>query len=215
MDSVWAWTIVAGLGVVHGLSPASGWMFAAACGVRDGTPVWRTLRPIALGHALSIAIVACAFAQGLAMDRGQAQSLAGASLIGVATYRWLRCAWPDQDRSVPQHRRPSARAERAGMASWSFLVATAHGSGLMLVPALMPLCMPRSVARELAAADPLPMALAAVSVHVIATLATTGIVATAVARGLAPHAHRMSRAAARQVWTTALAITGAWLLATR
>ncbi|HEU5293577.1 MAG TPA: hypothetical protein VFU71_02195, partial [Burkholderiaceae bacterium] len=73
MADLWPWLVVAGLGALHGLSPATGWMFAAACGVRagDGRQAWRALLPIALGHAASIALVACAFAHGLSIDRAR------------------------------------------------------------------------------------------------------------------------------------------------
>ena len=35
MTSIWPWVAVAGLGGLHGLNPATGWMFAAAWGVRS------------------------------------------------------------------------------------------------------------------------------------------------------------------------------------
>jgi hypothetical protein len=94
MASLWPWLAIAGLGALHGLSPANGWMFAAAWGVRtrDAAQVRRALLPIGIGHAASIALVACAFAQGLSMDRARVQALAGALLVGEAFYRLLRGA---------------------------------------------------------------------------------------------------------------------------
>ena len=78
MAILWPWLAIAGLGALHGLSPATGWMFAAAWGVRAGdvAQVRRALLPIAIGHAASMAVVACAFAQGLSMDRALAHRLA-------------------------------------------------------------------------------------------------------------------------------------------
>src|SRR5882672_2579667 len=89
MATLWPWLAVAGLGALHGLSPANGWMFAAACGVRagDGSQARCALLPIGIGHVASVAIVACAFAQGMLMDRTRAQFVAGALLVGVASYR--------------------------------------------------------------------------------------------------------------------------------
>jgi hypothetical protein len=97
MANLWPWLAVAGLGALHGLSPANGWMFAAAWGVqaRKGTQqaqARRALLPIAIGHAASIVVVACAFAQGMSMDRARVQDLAGALLVGAAAYRLLRGA---------------------------------------------------------------------------------------------------------------------------
>ncbi|MGO1001144.1 hypothetical protein [Lysobacter sp. CA196] len=207
MASLWPWMVVAGLGALHGLSPATGWMFAAACGVRDRTQVRRTLLPIAIGHVVSIAIVAYAFAQGLQMDRAQVQGVAGALLVCVASYRCLR----GDRRPAPQW----ANAGRVGIACWSFLMATTHGSGLMLVPALVPMCLSGSPAREITASGSLILAFAAVALHMAATLATTGVIAAAVSRGVASQAHRLGSAAANRAWTAVMAITGVLLIVMR
>jgi hypothetical protein len=207
MASLWPWLAVAGLGALHGLSPANGWMFAAACGVRagDAAQARRALLPIAVGHAASVAVVACVVAQGMAFDRALFQSLAGALLVGAASYRLVHGA----DRWMPMR----AQAGRAGLALWSFLMATAHGAGLMLVPALVPLCASQGPAREITASGSLLLALGAVVVHSAAMLLTTGFVAGGVCRGAAAHQRLLSGAAARQVWTAALAGTGVVLMA--
>lgn len=207
MASLWPWMVIAGLGALHGLSPATGWMFAAACGMHDRTQVWRALLPIAIGHVLSIAIVACAFAQGLQMDRAKVQGVAGALLLCVASYRWLSSARQRAPRDL--------RVGGAGIAFWSFLVATVHGSGLMLVPALVPMCLSGSPAREITASGSLLLAFAAVALHMAATLATTGVIAAAVSRGIAAQAHRLSGAAASRAWSAVLAITGVLLIVLR
>ncbi|HEX7952581.1 MAG TPA: hypothetical protein VF523_05850, partial [Burkholderiales bacterium] len=92
MTHFWPWLALAGVGALHGLNPANGWMFAAACGVRsrDTAQARRALLPIGIGHVVSIAIVAGAFAQGLAMDRALVQVLGGALLVGAAVYRLVR-----------------------------------------------------------------------------------------------------------------------------
>ena len=209
MANLWPWLAIAGLGALHGLSPATGWMFAAAWGVRagDGTQVRRALLPIAIGHVASIALVACAFAQGMSMDRALVQDLAGALLVGAASYRLLRGA----GRRTPI----SAQAGHAGIALWSFLMATAHGAGLMLVPALLPLCLADDPARKITTSGSLVLALAAVGVHTAAMLLTTGVIATGVWRGVAMHPRLLSGTAPRQTWTATLAITGVLLMALR
>lgn len=208
MANLWPWLAVAGLGALHGLNPANGWMFAAARGLRarDGTQVRRALWPIAIGHAASIAVVACAFAQGLSMNGERAADLAGALLVGFAAYRLLRGV---------RHCVPiGMRAGHTGLALWSFLMATAHGTGLMLVPALVPLCIGDSPARALTASGSLALALAAVGLHMAAMLGTTALVATGVRRGLAKRT-RLSSDTAGHAWTAALAATGVLVLALR
>jgi hypothetical protein len=174
MDNLWPWLVVAGMGALHGLNPATGWMFAAAWGVRsrDRAQALRALLPIAVGHAASIALVAAAVAFGLSLDRVALQTLAGGLLIVVAVvHLWGR---------TPKAAR--APAGHVGLALWSFMMSTAHGAGLMLVPALA-LCMGDASARETTASGPLTLALAAVGVHTAAMLAATGVIATGVCRG--------------------------------
>ena len=133
MASLWPWLAVAGIGALHGLNPATGWMLAAAWGVRsrDRAQALRALVPIAVGHAASVALVAAAVAFGLSMDRVVLQALAGGLLVVVAIAHL----------SGRTPKRARAPAGHAGLALWSFMMSTAHGAGLMLVPALMPLCM--------------------------------------------------------------------------
>jgi hypothetical protein len=200
---------VAGLGALHGLNPANGWMFAAAWGVRarDGAQARRALLPIGIGHVASVAIVACAFAQGMSMDRTLVQALAGALLVGAASIRLLRGA----GQGAPVGK----QASHAGIALWSFLMATAHGAGLLLVPALASMCLANNPAREITASGSLVLALGAVSVHTAAMLVTTGVVATGVCRGVAMHPRLLSGTAPHPAWTAAMAVTGVLLMALR
>jgi len=160
MASLWPWLTVAGFGALHGLNPATGWMLAAAWGVhsRNRKHALRALAPIAVGHTLAIVLVALAVVFGLPMDRGLLQALAVGLLLVVAI----------------------CHLAGAGLALWSFMMSTAHGAGLMLVPALMPLCITDAPARELTASSSLALALAAVGVHTAAMLAVTGLIATGV-----------------------------------
>jgi len=168
MAGLWPWLAVAGFGALHGLNPATGWMFAAAWGVRsrDHKQALRALMPIAVGHALSVGVVAAAVAFGLSMDRAVLQVAAGGLLVLVAICHLFG----------------------AGLALWSFIMSTAHGAGLMLVPALVPLCMGDASTRGLTASGSLMLALAAVGVHTAAMLAVTGVIAIGVAAGLTPWA---------------------------
>lgn len=174
MASLWPWLAVAGMGVLHGLNPATGWMFAAAWGLRshDRAQVLRALWPIAVGHVASIAPVIVAVAFGLSMDRSLVQWLAGGLLVMVVLAH-LSGHLPAMARAPAGH---------AGLALWSFMMSTAHGAGLMLVPALIPLCM--GDASKGAIGDSLMVAFAAVAVHALAMLAATGLMAVGFGAGV-------------------------------
>jgi hypothetical protein len=178
MASLWPWLAVAGIGALHGLNPATGWILAAACGVRsrDRTQALRALMPIAAGHATSVALVAAAVALGLAMDRVVLQVIAGGLLVTIATVHL----------SGRTHKRVRVRlpAGHVALTLWSFMMSTAHGAGLMLVPALVPLCLADAPAREITASGSLALALAAVGVHAAAMLAVSGVIASGVCSGL-------------------------------
>lgn len=172
MASLWPWLLVAGVGALHGLNPATGWMWAAAWGLRsrDSAQAWRALAPIAAGHAASVALVASAVVFGFAMDRFALQVFAG-GLLAALTVLHLSGRAPRAMRAPAGH---------AGLALWSFMVSSAHGAGLMLVPALVPLCAGDASALEMRGSGPLVLALAAVGVHTAAMLAVTAIVAAGV-----------------------------------
>lgn len=185
MWSFWPWLAVVGVGALHGLNPAAGWMFAAAWGVqsRDRAQALRALAPIAVGHAVSVALLAAAVALGLSMDRVVLQALAGMLLVVVAVYHLL----------ARKAERTRASASHAGLALWSFMMSTAHGAGLMLAPALIPFCMGDAPAREMTASGALTLALAAVGVHTAAMLAVTGVIAFGVCRGFDAGASLLQR----------------------
>lgn len=172
MSSLLPWLAVAGVGALHGLNPANGWACAAAWGLRsrDRAQAMRALLPIAVGHLASIALLAGAVVWGLAMDRFALQMLAGGLLVACAVLHLSGCA----------------PAGQAGLALWSFMMASAHGAGLMLVPVLVPLCAGEATLagmEGMAGAGPLLLALAALGVHTAAMLIVTGLVASGVCRG--------------------------------
>lgn len=209
MADLWPWLAVAGLGALHGLNPATGWMFAASCGVhaRDGAQARRALFPIAVGHVASIAIVVGAVTWDQSVDRTLIQGVAGALLIGVVLLRLLYgTGW---------RTRVGALEARVGIALWSCLMGTAHGAGLMLVPALVPLCLADGSARAVTASGSLVPALAAVGIHTTAMLVTTGGIASGVCRGIAIQPHLPSGSAAHHAWTATLAVTGVLVLTLR
>ena len=189
MASLWPWLAVAASGALHGLNPAAGWMAAAACGVRsrDRTQALRALWPIALGHAASVALVAATVTLGVSMGRAVLIDLAGGLLVVAVVVHLLGRA----------SKRARAPAGQVALALWSCMVSTAHGAGLMLVPALIPLCIGDVPAREITASGSWALALAAVGVHTAAMLAVAGAIASVACRGFEAGAGLLRRRGCR------------------
>jgi hypothetical protein len=200
------WLALAGLGAFHGINPAMGWLFAVALGLHRNSRgvVWLSLFPIALGHAASIAMVALAVvAVGMVVDERVFQVAAGVLLIAAAAWHALY---------GHRHRvRVGFKTGMAGLALWSFLMATAHGAGLMLVPALIPLCL-AGPAAELTSTGSLLISLAAVGLHTAAMLIVTAAVAVPVYEWLGLAFLRRGWINLDYFWTVALALAGFMLV---
>jgi hypothetical protein len=183
-----------------------GWLFAVALGLhrKSSAAVLRALPPIALGHALSIMLVAgTLLTAGILFDARLIRFVAGLILIGWAIYHTLY---------GHRHRvRVGMTTGQAGLLFWSFMMATAHGAGLMVLPALIPYCTSPG-AQQAASAQPLVLSLAAAGVHTGAMLAVAGAVALAVYYWLGLAILRKAWLNLDLIWTAALAITGALLL---
>jgi hypothetical protein len=129
---LWALLVIAALGAYHGLNPAMGWLFAVALGMqdRDRRAVLRALPPIAVGHELSLVLVAAAVVGlGLLADPSALRLAAGIALIAFGVFRFVR------PRAHP--RWTTMRVNRRELAWWSFLMSSAHGAGLMVAPVLI------------------------------------------------------------------------------
>ena len=205
MTEIWPWLALAALGAFHGLNPSMGWLFAVALGMHrnDERIVWMSVGPIALGHALSVALVAAAFLWvGLLIDARALRIACGVVLIGWALYHW---------RYRHRHRvRFGMQTGLIGLGVWSFLIASAHGAGLMLWPALMPLCIGAST--ESATAGPVATALLGIGVHTAAMLIVTAVMAIAVYQWVGLELLRRAWINVDLVWTWALIAAGTSLL---
>jgi len=205
MSESWPWLMLGGLGAFHGLNPAMGWLFAVALGLHRGSrrAVWLALLPIGVGHALSIAAVALLFVvAGVMIDGPVLRTGAGIALLAGALYHW---------RFGSRHRvRVGLRTGLVGLGLWSFLMATAHGAGLMLWPALMPICFPPG--RTAGAGDVLLSAASGVGVHTFAIVAVTATIAIAVYEWIGLDILRRAWINLDAVWALALVATGACLL---
>jgi hypothetical protein len=122
------WLALFLLGAAHGINPAMGWLFAVARGLqeRDRRAVWRALGPLAAGHALAIGCaIALALAVGAVLPLSWLRWVVAASLLaagvdGLVHHRHVRLG--------------GMRVNGRQLATWSFLMASAHGAGLMVLP---------------------------------------------------------------------------------
>lgn len=127
------WDAMILLGAFHGINPGMGWLFAVALGMQQGNArgVWRALPPIALGHLVSVGVVLLAAALlNLVIPLAILKVAIAAVLILFGAYRLWR------------HRHPRFGGMQVGfrdLSIWSFLMASAHGAGFMLLPFVMKL----------------------------------------------------------------------------
>jgi hypothetical protein len=196
------------LGAFHGINPGMGWLFAVALGMQAGNArgVWRALPPIALGHGLAVGaiLMAAALAQML-IPLATLKIVVACCLSTLGVYRLWR------------HRHPRFGGMRVGfrdLTVWSFLMASAHGAGIMVLPFLMP--MPADVlaaghthAGHVAANTTLPfMGAIALALHTCAYLATTALIAQIVYRKLGLALLRTAWLNMDAMWAGALLVTG-------
>jgi hypothetical protein len=119
------------LGAYHGIDPSMGWLFAVALGLQERrrTKVIAALFPIAAGHLFSVAVIVVSIAAAMKPASGWLRPAGATALIGFGLFRiWRPRAHP---------RWVAMRVNSAELAAWSFLMATAHGAGLMLFPILV------------------------------------------------------------------------------
>ena len=131
MNPAWRWVVLAILGAYHGLNPAMGWLFALALGLQDKSrrAVVAALLPIALGHAaaIAVAIIALSAVQHVLPAHVLKWPIA-AIIFALGIYRLVRASHP---------RGAGMRVGSRDLFLWSFLMASAHGAGLMLMPVLL------------------------------------------------------------------------------
>jgi len=129
----WPWLALIALGAYHGLNPAMGWLFAVSLGLQEGRreAVLKAFWPIALGHAAAVTlVVAAVLSLQVAVPPGVLRYAAAGALILFGLYKLLRRKHP---------RWVGMRVGFKDLTTWSFIMASAHGAGLMLVPVLLKL----------------------------------------------------------------------------
>lgn len=200
-----AWLTVAAFGAYHGLNPGMGWLFALALGLQQQSEraIWLAMVPIAIGHATSVALVAGAvLALGTVVRPGILELIAAAVLLGFGLYKL---------RTYYRHPRWVGMKVRAhDLVAWSFLMATAHGAGLMIAPALVVVAAAPAAMPGMPGMHEAPGTLAvAVGLHTAAMLLVMGTVAWIVYRKVGLAVLRRSWVNFDLIWAIALLAVGA------
>jgi hypothetical protein len=199
-DGAALWAAVVAIGLYHGLNPAMGWPLAVANGLSEkrAGAVLATLLPLAAGHLLAMTVLLPFTLLGAFLDWNRPIRV-GAGLLVAAFGVWRLL--------VRRHPRWLARVRPTQLALWSFLMATAHGAGLMLMPFALGLCAGAQGA--LAAADGLAMATLVAAVHTAAMFAAGGAAAWAVYRWLGLKVLARAWLDLDAVWGASLVLAGA------
>lgn len=212
MDTAWPWIWLVLLGAFHGVNPAMGWLFAVALGLQERRlgAVIQALGPIALGHAASIGLVAITFGIAqLVVPQAYLLLAGGVILLAFAAYK-----------VASRFRHPrwvGMRVRLHELVAWSFVMATAHGAGLMLVPVLARMqgdASPPALAavthgsHAISAGQTLGPALVAVALHTAAMLVSMGVLAVLVYQVLGVEVLRRAWINLDIIWVGALAAAG-------
>jgi hypothetical protein len=202
------WHAMVLLGAYHGINPGMGWLFAVALGMQRGSArgVWGALPPIALGHAAAVGVVLLTV--GLAqvvIPMDTLRVLVASMLTVLGLYRLWR------------HRHPRFGGMQVGfrdLTVWSFLMASAHGAGFMVVPFVMSAPPMLSAAGHAhvhhmaAATNEAAIGMMAVAVHTLSYLAVMTLAAWVVYRKLGLGLLRKAWLNMDWVWAGALVLTG-------
>lgn len=209
----WGWAGLFLLGAYHGVNPAMGWLFAVALGMQEksGRAVGRALLPIALGHGVAIAlVVVLAGLVQIVLPLGYLKLLVAFLLFAFGLYVLIR------------RRHPRWGGMQVGfrdLTIWSFLMATAHGAGFMVLPVLLGMSAGASAGHAASGlhlplstlGGPLTTALAVV-VHTGGYLLVTGVVAWIIYWKLGLALLRTAWLNLDLVWAVALMATGCFTL---
>ena len=207
------WLAVLASGLYHGVNPGMGWPLAVSAALmgKGRGDLYPALGALAAGHFIAMAGILLPFAIMTALLDWQHEIRIGAGLLVVAfgTFLLIR----------NRHPRFLARVPPSRIALWSFLAATAHGAGLMLVPIYLGLCTTQELdAGHRAAGElmngTLDMAVSVAIVHTGAMVAAGGAIAYAVHRWLGLTFLSKSWFNLDRVWAASLVLVGAIALAT-
>ena len=203
------WNALLLLGAYHGINPGMGWLFAVALGMQQGNArgVWRALPPIALGHAAAVGtVLLVAGLVQMIVPLAVMKVAVAAVLLALGLFRLWR------------HRHPTfggMRVDFRDLTVWSFLMASAHGAGFMVLPFVMAVSSPVLAAggghahHAAAASSSGPWAaVLALALHTFGYLCVLTLVAWIVYRKLGLALLRTAWVNLDLIWAGALVATG-------
>ena len=206
------WFAVATSGLYHGVNPAMGWPLAVSSGLmeRRTRVLFGALGYLAAGHLLAMFVVIVPFAMLAVLIEWQRWVQIGASVLVICfgIFQLIR-RW---------HPRMLVRIPPSRLALWSFVIAIAHGAGLMLVPIYLGLCRSLDMDRGHRAAAALMsanvgMAVIVSTVHTVAIIAAGGLLAWLVYRHLGLTLVARSWFNLDAIWASSLLLVGVLSLA--
>jgi len=213
VNELWPWLAVFGLGAFHGINPAMGWLFAVALGLQEQkrAAVLRALPPMVMGHALYIGIIiAAVLVVRVSLPHRTLKIAAATILFAFGFYRLLRSRHPNW---------VGMRVGFGDLTLWSFVMASAHGAGLMLVPFFLGSSAAPDAHHHgshhgttFANFNAPSLLAASVAVHALGYLLMTAVVAILVYEKLGVGMLRRAWFNIDLVWMLALMITGAFIL---
>jgi hypothetical protein len=206
------WLAVVVSGIYHGVNPGMGWPLAVSAGLMDKSTrgLIAALWPLTIGHLLAVLLIVLPFAVLAALVEWQRQIQIGASLLVIA-FGIFRLIYR-------RHPRALARIRPTQLGLWSFVVAIAHGAGLMLVPIYLGLCRAAELDNGHAATSVLiganlGTAVLVAFVHSAAMIAAGGLSAWLVYRYLGLRFVSRSWFNLDAVWAASLILVGVLALA--
>jgi hypothetical protein len=201
-EQAWVWTTLFLLGAYHGINPAMGWLFAVALGLQrqNGRAVWQSLLPIAMGHVLAISLVVLvAVLAGAVLPLRVMKICVVIVLLGFGLYRILGKSHP---------RWGGMQVGFRDLTIWSFLMASAHGAGFMLLPVLLGMSA-MSDRHGMPAMDTsgIGVGFLAIAIHTFGYLVLTGATAWVMYKWVGLSLLRKAWLNLDMVWAAALIVT--------
>ncbi|WP_317056855.1 hypothetical protein [Roseovarius rhodophyticola] len=170
------WAVVAS-GIYHGINPGMGWPLAVSSALMEQkyASLYKALAALALGHLIAMAVILFPFSMLLWLVEWQREIQIGAAILVISLGVYLLIN--------RRHPRFLARVPPSRLTLWSFLVAMAHGAGLMLVPIYLGICGKLDaghVAAETLIGGTLTIAILVALIHTAAMILSGGALAVGV-----------------------------------
>jgi len=203
-EGLGAWSTLFLLGAYHGINPGMGWLFAVARGMQEhrARAVAWSLPPIALGHALAIGVVVLiAELAQVALPMLYIRIGVAVTLVGLGVYKLIRSR---------HFRWGGMQVGFRDLTIWSFLMASAHGAGLMVLPVVLAgsLAGPHAHHHMAAAQGAASQGVWATLIHTLGYFTVTAAAALLVYQKFGLAMLRRSWFNLDLIWAIALVVTG-------